>query len=233
MHSIAIDPRVFEHAPDYSRCVFTIQVPDTASAPEMLAEALRRHAGSIGSCRYVNDRIAEWEGIFHAVGINPNRYPPSLKSLVKRCRSGKSLPYVNDLVAIMNLASLMLRQPCGADDLDKVGNELLLRPADGDEAFVPLGAKDLVETPDPGEIVYVDNTNKNVLCRRFIWRNGHLSRLTEHTSKLAFNVDIASGNSFLALEARILIPRLFWDLMRADAKYHLLNAQNPRVEIDM
>ncbi|MFK8035851.1 MAG: B3/4 domain-containing protein [Hyphomicrobiales bacterium] len=233
MHSIAIDPRVFEHVPSYSRCVFTVQVPDTASAPEMVAEALRHHADLVGSCRYVDDRIAEWEEIFQAVRINPNRYPPSLKSLVKRCRSGKGLPYVNDLVAIMNLASLLLRQPCGADDLDKVGDELMLRPADGDEAFVPLGAADVVENPDPGEIVYVDNTNKNVLCRRFIWRNGHLSRLTEHTSKLAFNVDIASGNSFLVTEARVLIPRLFWDFMRAEVNYHLLNIQHSRVEIDI
>ena len=230
MHSVTIDPTVFDHAPSYSRCVFSISVPNGASAPAMLADALRAHAGSIGSCRYIDDRIAEWDAIFRATGINPNRYPPSLKSLVKRCRSGKGLPYVNDLVAVMNLGSLLLRQPCGADDLDSVGHELVLRPAQGDETFVPLGRVDVVEQPDKGEIVYVDNTN-NVLCRRFIWRNGHVSRLTEHTSKLAFNVDIASGNSFLILQARVLIPRLFWDFLGAEAKFHLLDATHPHIEL--
>lgn len=230
MNSVTIDPAVFEHAPSYSRCVFSIRVPRGASAPAMLADALRAHAGSIGSCRYVDDRIAEWEAIFRATGINPNRYPPSLKSLVKRCRSGKGLPYVNDSVAITNLASIILRQPCGADDLDAVGAELALRPARGDETFVPLGAADVAEQPDKGEIVYVDNTN-TVLCRRFIWRNGHVSRLTEQTSRLAFNVDIASGNSFLILQARVLIPRLFWDLLGAEAKFHLLDAAHPCIEL--
>lgn len=230
MHSIKIDPTVFDYAPRYTRCVFSIHLPHAATAPATLADALFAHAGAIGSCHYVDDRIAEWEAIFRATGINPNKYPPSLKSLVKRCRSGNGLPYVNDLVAIMNLASILLRQPCGADDLDAVGAELTLRPARGDEAFVPLGASDVVEQPDKNEIVYVDNTN-NVLCRRFIWRNGHVSRLTERTSRLAFNVDIASGNSFLILQAHVLIPRLFWDFLGAEAKFHLLDATHQRIDL--
>ncbi|MCU0732940.1 MAG: phenylalanine--tRNA ligase beta subunit-related protein, partial [Hyphomonas sp.] len=142
MHSVTIDPKVFEYAPSYSRCVFAIHVPATTSSPAALADALSAHAGAIGTCHYVDDRIAEWEAIFRANNVNPNKYPPSLKSLVKRCRSGKGLPYVNDLVEITNLASILLRQPCGADDLEAVGAELALRPARGDETFVPLGAAD-------------------------------------------------------------------------------------------
>ncbi len=45
--------------------------------------------------------------------------------------------------------------PSGGDGPDLVDGDLRLTLAKGDESFVPLGM-DTVETPLPGEVIYVD-----------------------------------------------------------------------------
>lgn len=66
-----------------------------------------------------------------------------------------SLPFINQVVALMNITSLERLVPCGGGDLRPAGGDLLLRPAIGTESYRPLGRPDVLEHSDPGEIVYV------------------------------------------------------------------------------
>ena len=126
---------------------------------------------------------------FQSFQVNPNKCPPSIFNLVKRVRSGASLPFINPLVCIFNVVSLRHCIPAGGDDLDKVVGGIRLGYADGTETYVPLGQPDARETPNPGEIILVDPGNKDVFCRAWCWRNGHPSRIEASTRRVAINVD--------------------------------------------
>lgn len=76
---------------------------------------------------------------FSGMGIKPKKNPPSVINLIKRCRAGKPLPFINPLVAIFNCISLKYLLPCGGDDLNVIEGDLRLGIADGTENYVPLG----------------------------------------------------------------------------------------------
>ena len=62
----------------------------------------------------------------------------------------------------------------------------ILRPANGEEEFVPFGS-DKVEHPKPGEIVFVEG--KTVLTRRWSWRQANHTLTLPTTTAIEFNVD--------------------------------------------
>ena len=71
----------------------------------------------------------------------------------------------------------------------EAGETLELRPAEGSERFTPLSDPDKTEHPDPGEIIYVVSETKEIMCRRWNWRNGFRTRITEETEAMVMNID--------------------------------------------
>ena len=63
---------------------------------------------------------------FSGMGIKPKKNPPSVINLIKRCRAGKPLPFINPLVAIFNCISLKYLLPCGGDDRNVIEGDLRL-----------------------------------------------------------------------------------------------------------
>jgi lysyl-tRNA synthetase class 2 len=59
-----------------------------------------------------------------------------------------------------------------------VEGDIILAIARGKETFIPLNVKE-AETAQPGEVVYVDS--KEVLCRRWNWRECEKTKMTEET----------------------------------------------------
>lgn len=190
----SIDPRVFAGYPGFTRAVIIAEnIDNTRENPALAAElaaceALARE--NLDDAFKDHPRLAAWAEAFRSMGLNPNKYPPSVANLVKRVRSGKSLPYVNSLVAAFNCISLKHLCPCGGDDLDVVEGDLLLTFAAGDETYVPLGQPDVTEHPAPGEIIYMDTASKDVFCRAWCWKNGDRSKLRPETVRAAVNIDI-------------------------------------------
>ena len=76
--------------------------------------------------------------------------------------------------------------PAGGHAIDFVKEDIILRPALGDEEFIPLDS-DQVETPTPGEIIFVEG--KTVLTRRWTRRQGKHTLVVPETKDLEFNVD--------------------------------------------
>jgi len=149
-------------------------------------------------------RIIAWNQAHQQFGSNPNRFPPAHFALLKRVQKpGAQIPFINKVVAIMNYNSIIDVMPVGGDDVIQAGEVLELRYANGSETFTPLGNPEGAKHPDPGEIIYVASESGEVMCRRWNWRNGHKTRITEDTHSIVMNIDGLGEDS----EARTIITR--------------------------
>lgn len=135
-------------------------------------------------------RIVLWSEAHRQFGSNPNKFPPAHVALIKRVQKpGAHLPFVNKIVSIMNIHSIKDVIPVGGDDVERAGQCLELCYATGQETFVPLDSPETAEHPSPGEIIYAAADSGKVMCRRWNWRNGYETRITEETQVMVMNVD--------------------------------------------
>ncbi len=191
---ITIAQEVFDKWPEYRRYVVVGTGLDNGEVDSPLLALLREaELGVRNDPELENYKeyplIASWRYVFEDMGLNPNKFPPSIANLIKRTRSGKDLPFINRLVAIFNIISLRYRIPCGGDDLACLEGDLRLGPAKGDEVFAHLGNSEAVENPEPGEIILHDTGNGSVFCRGWCWKNGDPSKITPATTHVAINLD--------------------------------------------
>jgi len=196
MHPLrfCIAPEVFEKWPEYRRCTVVGRGLENAEDDPALLALLREAEAGVRGDPALEDYkeyplIASWRSVFREMGLNPNKFPPSIANLIRRTRSGKDLPFINRIVAIMNIISLKHRIPCGGDDLSGLAGDLRLGPARGDEPFAQLGDPGTVENPDPGEIILHDTAKGTVFCRGWCWKNGDPSKITALTSHVALHLD--------------------------------------------
>ena len=122
--------------------------------------------------------LVAWREAFRAFGAKPKRYQCSAEALIRR---GDGLPAINRLVDLYNAVSVAHAVPVGGEDVDRLVGTVRLRFAGADEAF------DGGEPPKPGEVVWADEAG--VTCRRWNWRQGVRTRLTESTSRAYFLFD--------------------------------------------
>jgi len=89
------------------------------------------------------------------------------------------------LVDIYNAISVAHLIPVGGEDLDLIQGAMHLVRASGEEDFVTVaGGEETVEHPDAGEVVWCDGAG--VTCRRWNWRQGPRTRLTEASTSALF-----------------------------------------------
>lgn len=134
-------------------------------------------------------RIACWHEIYRRFGTKPTKYLCSTEALASRAlKSDKAVPAINLLVDHYNALSLQHLVPIGGEDLDQLSGRLELRPAAGHESFdiADDPSADQVVVPR-GEVVWVDQAG--VTCRRWNWRQGRRTRLTESSRNAYFIVE--------------------------------------------
>ena len=133
----------------------------------------------------------------------------------------------------MNYNSIKAVTPVGGDDINRAGRYLVLRYAEGDENFTPLGQPDVVEHPENGEIIYVVEDKKEVMCRRWNWRNADFSKITPETKNLAINVDgmLPSIGREELEEAADSLRQLLERFCGGSIGIHYLDKQNPEIEV--
>ena len=103
--------------------------------------------------------------------------------------------------------------------------------AKGNEFFTPLGTQE-EENPELDEIVYYDDESLNVMCRKWNWRNGDFSKITENTRKIVINVDGAEiVNESIVKNAREELSQLLIEECKAELTTDLLNRQRNEIEI--
>jgi len=224
MKKIIIDKEIFEKFPDFVRGIIFISDIENNSENAKIRELLDREIESKkGQNLAEHEFVKVWDVVHEKFGSNPNKFPPSIKSLLKRIEKGGQIPFINSVVALFNYISVKYLIPCGGDDIEKIEGNLRLGFAKGNEFFTPLGGGEK-ETPKPGEVIYFDDKTLNVMCRRWNWRNGDFTKIMPETKKIVINVDaIGPIGQSVAEKARDELAGLLAEHCRAKIITSLLN----------
>jgi DNA/RNA-binding domain of Phe-tRNA-synthetase-like protein len=91
-----------------------------------------------------------------------------------------------------------------------------------------------VEHPDPGEIIYVVAESKEVMCRRWNWRNGHKTLITEETEIIVMNTDgLGEDSETRALTTRDRVAQMLEKFCQARVIKTLLSPSQPSFPFDV
>jgi DNA/RNA-binding domain of Phe-tRNA-synthetase-like protein len=198
-----VDVGVFALRPDYRALLMAVDglVPGPSDqAGEGLLQAAEAAARDRLAGHPVEElpHVAPWREAYRGFGAKPQRTRNSLEGLLRRVGAG--LPRVNRLTDLYNAVSVLHQLPVGGEDLSRyVGPPRLVR-ATGDEPFDTIAAgADVVEHPDPGEVVWRDEAG--VTCRRWNWRQARRTQLRDDTTTALFILDALDPMSDEALHA--------------------------------
>lgn len=186
-----VDPAVLALRPDYRALLLVaddLRGGASDDASEALLQRAEAHARELTSDGEVEElpHIAAWREAYRAFGAKPQRTRNSLEALTRRAIDG--LPRVDRLTDIYNAISVLHQIPVGGEDLDHYDGPPHLTRATGSEGFdTTASGQPVTEHPEPGEVVWMDDAG--VTCRRWNWRQGHRTRLTDHTSRALFILD--------------------------------------------
>lgn len=160
--------------------------PSNADSSALLDDAVRRLAERLdGRAPHEDPHLAAWRAAYSAFGAKPSRTRNSAEALAKRALADGGLPRINVLVDLYNAISVAHLVPVGGEDTDHIKGGMRLVRATGQEPFVTVaGGEETVEHPDAGEVVWCDD--EGVTCRRWNWRQGVRTRLTEESVNALF-----------------------------------------------
>ncbi|GAA3501669.1 B3/4 domain-containing protein [Streptomyces prasinosporus] len=155
--------------------------PTTDESSALLDDAARRLAARLdGRAPHEDPHMAAWREVHTAFGPKPSRTRNSAEALARRALTGAGLPRVSLLVDLYNAVSVAHLIPVGGEDADRIRGGMRLVRATGEEDFVAVArGEETVEHPDAGEVAWRDDAG--VTCRRWNWRQGPRTRLTEET----------------------------------------------------
>ncbi|MFI9170312.1 B3/4 domain-containing protein [Streptomyces lincolnensis] len=183
--SLTVSDEVRALAPGFTPVVVEahglVNGPSTEASSALLDDAARRLAVRLdGRAPHEDPHMAAWREVYTAFGSKPSRTRNSAEALAKRALTEAGLPRINLLVDLYNAISVAHLIPVGGEDIDHIQGGMRLVRATGEEDFVTVaGGEEVVEHPDAGEVVWRDDTG--VTCRRWNWRQGPRTRLTEQT----------------------------------------------------
>ncbi|MET4921408.1 phenylalanine--tRNA ligase beta subunit-related protein [Streptomyces sp. PSRA5] len=160
--------------------------PSNEASSALLDDAARRLAARLdGRAPHEDPHMAAWRAAYTAFGSKPSRTRNSAEALARRALTDGGLPRINLLVDLYNAISVAHLIPVGGEDIDRITGAMRLVRATGDEPFhTAAGGESAVEHPDAGEVVWRDD--EGVTCRRWNWRQGVRTRLTEESVNAVF-----------------------------------------------
>lgn len=238
MPEIRIDEKIFAQHPTFRRGIVIARKIDN-QGPSRELEDILKDAVSTAALQPIDlktdPRILAWNDAHRQFGSNPNKFPPAHCALLKRLQKpGVQLPLINKVVAIMNINSIQNVMPVGGDDVIRAAGSLELRYAEGSESFTPLGNPDQTEQPFPGEVIYVVPESKEVMCRRWNWRNGHKTRIAEDTRVIVMNIDgLGSDSEARSIAVRDRVAQMLEAYCRAEVTRTLLSPLQPAYPFDI
>lgn len=188
---LIVDGQIFERFPELSIGVVVARGIDNQGTDEELLELMRKRQGYVRKeftvamvSRY--PRIAVWRAAYSSFGAKPKKYKSSVESLYRMVLKGGEIRHINTIVDLYNAISLKHMVPVGGDDISLVEGDIRLTFARGDEIFRPLNST-AEEVANPGEVIYRDS--REVLCRRWNWRECDKTKMTESTTDAVLVVE--------------------------------------------
>ncbi|MCM2415689.1 phenylalanine--tRNA ligase beta subunit-related protein [Streptomyces sp. RKAG290] len=203
--TISVSDSVRVLAPDFSCLVVEAQGlvngPSSEAGAELLDEATRRLVRRLdGRPPHEDPHLAAWRDAYTAFGAKPSRTRNSAEALAKRALTDAGLPRINLLVDLYNAISVAHLIPVGGEDTDRIKGAMRLVRSTGQEPFPTVaGGAEAVEHPEPGEVVWCDD--EGVTCRRWNWRQGVRTRLTEESVNALFLLESLAPMPAEALDA--------------------------------
>ncbi|MFB7269318.1 B3/4 domain-containing protein [Streptomyces sp. NPDC056244] len=175
--------------------------PSNEDSSALLDDAVRRLTDRLGGrAPHEDPHLAAWRAVYSAFGAKPSRTRNSAEALAKRALSDGGLPRINLLVDLYNAVSVAHLIPVGGEDTDRIAGGMRLVRATGDEPFATAaGGEPVVEHPEPGEVVWHDD--EGVTCRRWNWRQGVRTRLTEESVNAVFLLERLAPMTSAELDA--------------------------------
>lgn len=162
--------------------------PSDATSREWLREGAARGLAALGDMRPgEHPHLRLWREAYSAFGAKPSAYPCSAESLIQRVVKGgaDAVPGISCLVDAYNSVSLAHLLPIGGEDLDLLTGACVLRFATTQEP--EADAATAADAPKAGEVIWADD--RGWTCRRWNWRQGPRTRLTESTRNAYFIIE--------------------------------------------
>lgn len=191
LESARVSPEIFKLRPDYRALLMTVEGvppgPSDSISDALLSDA-EANAKSLLSKHPVTEipHIAAWRETYKAFGAKPQKTRNSLEALTRRAETG--LPRINRLTDIYNAISVKHQIPLGGEDLDKYDGSPFLIRATGQEQFQAFSGGEMqTEFAAPGEPIWCDDTG--VTCRRWNWRQGPRTALSDATTNVLIIFD--------------------------------------------
>ncbi len=232
MTVIRIHPKIFEEYPTFRRGIVIARNMDNQAHARQLEGRLNQtvvQAAQAPIDLKTDPRATVWNDAHRQFGSNPNKFPPAHCALLKRVQKpGTRIPFINKVVAIMNINSIQEKTPVGGDDVLRAAGSLELRYADGSETFTPLGNPASTDHPFSGEVIYVVPESKEVMCRRWNWRNGHNTRIAKDSRIIVMNIDgLGQDRETQTLATRDRVARMLEKYCQAEVVTTLLSPGQP------
>jgi len=186
-----ISDEIFARFPGYLRGVaLAVDVANRPSPGELLSQLREAETGLRERLDLetltADAHIQPWREAFRMFGAKPGEHRSSIEAMARRALRGDTLPSINVLVDIGNIVSLRHLLPAGSHAIDRLTGDIELRPASGEETFIPFGSGE-VEHPQTGEIIFVEGST--VLTRRWVWRQSTHTLTQLDSRAVEFNVD--------------------------------------------
>ncbi len=186
-----VDKRLFELFPGLTVGVLVCHIENTRYGEDKLEVILEKmRSGFSYEKPQEHPHIKVWRQAFGKVGISPAKYQSSIESLLRRALKGGPFPRVNPMVDLYNAMSLEYVVPIGGHDLAPLDGNIFLGFAEGGEPFMPMDGGDQ-EAAEKNEVVYRDD--KDVLTRRWVWRQSNKDKVTPQTKFVFIPIDIMEG----------------------------------------
>ncbi len=186
-----IDPKIFEKYPGLNIGLVIVRGIDNKGEAEEVMNLLKEEQRAVREnfdkgTLSENPKIQAWRQAYSSFGAKPKKYKCSVENLYRMILDGIELRHINKVVDLYNYVSIKYTIPVGGDDIEKVDGDIRLEVAEGDEPFIELNSEE-TKNPKEGEVIYRDD--KEVLCRRWNWRECDKSKMTEDTKDVVIVVE--------------------------------------------
>lgn len=205
LFSVRFSEDVFEIAPDlHVGLIAAAPISNLDKDNEVLA-LLKHMEQEISNSGLQKEQISElptiaaWRKVYSQFGVKPARYPCAAESLIRRVVEQGELARINTLVNLCNAISLKSRIPIASCDISGI-SEFVIRQAEGNERFYPIGKPEEHEVPAPGEIIYAD-LDLRAHSRRWNWRQSDMIKTTTDSSQMLFTIEAVHQEAKVLVEA--------------------------------
>lgn len=147
-----------------------------------------------------------------------------------RISKGNDILHINSIVDLGNALSLKYELSMGFHDIDNfINGDIQIRESDGSDNFIPFRCT-WIEHPYVGEVVYV--SWNEVKARRWTWRQGERSKVTERSKNFFIPIDGFISNKDKVLELQNELVKYLKDDLGLEVYSGIVDKEHRGFEVE-